>query len=186
MDLLELAAPRPSSRFLSSSTAVAPLASCGLPGTHPDLLSRSYPFATASGGAPVSRTLLQRLWRSSNHARPGEVELLGFSTRHVNEGSCAAKAELREGNAGCRPACARIQHPYTQDVCSGHLQRTSSDQHGRSASTTMSTVGRRTSVGGASAAGGAPRARSLLLSSRGRRPGDVVGRGRGSTGRATS
>ena len=129
---------------------------------------------------------VQRMWRSSDHAMPREVELLALSTRHVNEGSCAGKAELREGKAGCRPACARSQRPTRKSArnlatCSTRAA-TSTDGVLRP-SRSRELQQRRRSTG---CTGGAPKARSLLLSSHGRQPGDVVGCGRGSTGRATS
>ena len=147
-------------------------------------VSRAYWLALLVSGAPVRRTLLQRLWCTSSYVLPGELELLALRIRHAND--LRSEAELREGKAGCRLAGAQPQQPYTQGACSGHLQHTSSDLHGRGALTTTSAVESCNSVGAAPAAGGAPRARLLLLSSRGRRPGDVVGCGRGSTGRATS
>ena len=147
-------------------------------------VSRAYWLALLVSGAPVRRTLLQRLWCTSSYVLPGELELLALRIRHAND--LRSEAELREGKAGCRLAGAQPQQPYTQGACSGHLQHTSSDQQGRGALTITSAVESCNSVGAAPAAGGAPRARLLLLSSRGRRPGDVGGCGRGSTGRATS
>ena len=70
------------------------------------------------------------------------------------------------------PPAAHEQRPARTGRFDHHVGRSSSESCN--------------SEGAAPAAGGAPRARSLLLPSRGRRPGNVVGCGRGSTGRATS
>ena len=82
--------------------------------------------------------------------------------------TCASTAAQHAGHMLCPPAAHERRPARTR--CFGH----------------MSVSEAATSAGAAPAAGGAQMARSLLLSSRGRRPGDVMGYGRLRTSGATS
>ena len=107
-------------------------------------------------------------------------------TRHVHEGSCAGRPR-GERRKGCMQACTCAS---TAALHAGHMLCQPAAHEQRPAPTRcighVSVSEAAPSAGAAPAAGGAQMARSLLLSSRGRRPGGVVGYGRLRTSRATS